>query len=72
MTKKMLLRQIKRYGNDAERFRKKADRCYAAWKEYGDKFDYLNSQRYYREAERAEQICANYKMQLAQHEYTGG
>ena len=72
MTEKMLQRQIKRYGNDAERFRKKAARCYAAWKEYGDKYDYLNSQQYYHEAERAEEICSNYKIQLYQLEKSGG
>ncbi len=64
MTEAMLRRQIKRYGNDAVRFKLKADRCYAAWKEYGDKYDYINSQRYYQAAERAEEIKHNYEKQL--------
>lgn len=64
MTEAMLKRQIKRYGNDAVRFKQKADRGYAAWKEYGDKNDYLNSQRYYEAARRAEEIKNNYEAQL--------
>lgn len=64
MNESMLKRQIKRYGNDAVRFKQKADRSYAAWKEYGDKNDYLNSQRYYEAARRAEEIKNNYEAQL--------
>lgn len=64
MTEQMLRRQIKRYGNDAVRFKIKADRCYAAWKAYGDKNDYLNSQRYYESAERARHIREEYESQL--------
>lgn len=37
MDTKMLRRQITRYSNDEVRFKAKADRCYAAWKEYGEK-----------------------------------
>lgn len=64
MEKKMLQRQIKRYGNDTARFKQKADRCYAAYKAYGDNNDYLNSQRYYAMSKRAEDICNEYKAQL--------
>ena len=64
MNESMLKRQIKRYGNDAVRFKQKADRSYAAWKEYGDKNDYLNSQRYYEAARRAEEIKNNYEAHL--------
>lgn len=64
MTETILNRQIKRYGNDAIRFGQKADRCYAAWKAYGDKNDYLKSQRYYEAARRAEQIQKEYETQL--------
>lgn len=64
MNESMLKRQIKRYGNDAVRFKQKADRSYAAWKEYGDKNDYLDSQRYYEAARRAEEIKNNYEAQL--------
>ena len=64
MTEAMLNRQIKRYRNDSVRFKQKADRYYAAWKEHGDKNDYLNSQRYYEAAERAEKICKEYEVQL--------
>ena len=63
MTLKMLDRQIKRYGNDAVRFKKKADRCYAAWKEYGDRIDYLNSQQFYEASKRADSICKVYQSQ---------
>lgn len=64
MTEAMLNRQIKRYGNDAIRYKQKADRYYAAWKEYGDKNDYLNSQQYYEVARRAEEIRKEYEAQL--------
>ena len=66
MDDKMLRRQITRYGNDEVRFKAKADRCYAAWKEYGEKNDYLNSQRYYAEAERARKIRQEYEKMLQQ------
>lgn len=64
MTEAMLRRQIKRYGNDAIRYKQKADRCYAAWKAHGDKNDYLNSQSYYKAAERADSIRKEYEAQL--------
>ena len=64
MTEQLLKRQIKRYGNDAVRFNLKANRCYAAYKEYGDKNDFLNSQKYYEMSRRAESICNEYKAQL--------
>ena len=64
MDEKMLRRQIKRYGNDEVRFKAKADRCYAEWKAYGEKNDYLNSQRYYAEAERARKIRQEYEKML--------
>ncbi|WP_295093313.1 hypothetical protein [Ruminococcus sp.] len=64
MTEAMLRRQIRRYGNDAIRFKNKADRCYAAWKTYGNKFDYLNSQSFYKASERADQIRKEYESQL--------
>lgn len=64
MKEAMLKRQIKRYGNDAARLKQKADRSYAAWKAYGNKNDYLNSQRYYEAFRRAEEIKKNYEIQL--------
>jgi len=64
MDEKMLRRQIKRYGNDAIRFKVKADRAYAAYKTYGDNNDYLNSQRYYEAEKRAKDICKEYEAQL--------
>lgn len=64
MTEAMLHRHIKRYGNDAIRYKHKADRCYAAWKEYGNKNDYLNSQSYYKAAERSDSIRKEYEAQL--------
>lgn len=64
MIETMLRRQIKRYRNDAIRYKQKAERCYAAWKAYGDKNDYLNSQSYYKAAERAESIRKEYETQL--------
>ena len=64
MDEKMLKRQIKRYSNDEIRFKAKADRYYAAWKAYGEKNDYLNSQKYYAEAERARKIRQEYEKML--------
>ena len=64
MTEEMLNRQIRRYRNDAICFKQKADSSYAAWKTYGDKNDYLNSQRYYEACRRAEEITKNYEIQL--------
>lgn len=66
MTEQMIRRQITRYGNDEIRFKAKADRSYAAWKAYGDKNDYLNSQRYYAEAERAKNLRKKYEDMLKQ------
>ena len=64
MTEAMLNRQIKRYGNDAIRLKHKGDMSYAAWKEHGDKSDYLNSQRYYESARRADKIRKEYEAHL--------
>ena len=64
MTETMLKRQIRRYGNDAVRFKQKADSSYAAWKTNGNKNDYLNSQRYYEASKRAEEVKKNYEIQL--------
>ena len=64
MTEQMIKRQIKRYGNDENRFKAKADRNYAEWKAYGDKNDYLNSQKNYAEAERAKNIREEYEKML--------
>lgn len=66
MTEQMLKRQIKRYSNDAIRFKLKADRHYAAWKTYGDQKDFIYSQNFYRAAERADKIRQNYEEQLLQ------
>ena len=65
MTKQMLQRQITRYRNDEIRFKNKADRHYAAWKENGDKYDYIMSQKYYAQAQRAKEIYTEYERQLA-------
>ena len=65
MTKQMLKRQITRYRNDEIRFKKKADRYYAAWKETGNKNDYSMSQNYYSQAKRAKAIYTEYERQLA-------
>ncbi len=70
MTEKMLRRQITRYGNDEVRYKAKADRAYAQWKAYGDKNDYLNSQRYYAEAKRSKELRKKYEKMLRNGEYT--
>jgi hypothetical protein len=64
MDEKMLKRQINRYSNDAERFKIKGDKSYAVFKAYGNNNDYLNSQRYYAAAKRANDICKEYEVQL--------
>ena len=68
MIKQMLQRQIKRYCNDEIRFKNKADRHYAAWKEKGDKYDYIMSQKYYAQAQRAKEIYTEYERQLANND----
>lgn len=64
MTEAMLKRQIKRYGNDAICLKHKGDRSYAAWKEHSNKNDYLNSQRYYESARKADKTRKGYEAYL--------
>ena len=66
MTEEMLRRQVKRYENDAVRFKKHGDRCYAVYMESGDNNEFLNSQSFYKKAEEAKKICEAYKVQLRQ------
>lgn len=66
MTEEMLRKQIKRYENDAIRYKKHGDRYYAAYMESGDKNAFLNSQRFYQQSKKAEEICENYKAQMRQ------
>ena len=62
MTEEMLRRQVKRYENDAVRFKKHGDRCYAAYMESGDNNEFLNSQSFYKKAEEAKSLVSSFQM----------